>query len=183
MSGRGKLLAVWSAFVAVFLGIPGTLFGVSRFRRFYPKQCPNGHGKMRRLDEASDDALLTKEQLLEEGLRSMDYDVWLCDVCGAKQVLPYSLWFSGYDACPKCKRKTCKTQSTIIEDATYASTGRRRVTRDCKNCSFHDEKIQVIPMKVASSGGSSSGGGGGGGGGGGSFGGGSAGGGGAGGSY
>jgi uncharacterized protein len=175
---------VWSSIIAFILGLPAAIVGIIKGRRYYPRRCRNGH-RMRQLDEASDDALLAREELLEEGLRSVDYDVWLCDTCGDKLVIPYKRIFSDYDLCPKCKRRTCKKTETVLVKPTYESSGRKKVTRDCRNCSFHDEKEVTMPRleRSSSGGGSGFGGGGGGGGGGSSFGGGSSGGGGAGRSY
>ncbi|HKW11373.1 MAG TPA: TPM domain-containing protein [Gemmatimonadaceae bacterium] len=160
---------------------------VGRYRRRRPRRCPAGHGKMRLLSESEDDAMLTREEGLEERLGSIDYDVWVCPKCDQRLVIPYRKWFSKYTDCPRCRRRTCETRSITMSVATTVSTGLRVVERECQNCGFKDSRREVIPMIVvttSSSGGSdSSGGGGGGGGGGSSFGGGSAGGGGAGRSY
>jgi uncharacterized protein len=174
---RGTIVG---AFFGLILGLPALVVGVVKGRRYYPRRCKNGH-RMRRLDEASDDALLAREELLEEGLRSVDYDVWVCDTCGDKLVLPYKRIFSGYESCPQCKRRTCKKTETVLVKPTYTSTGRKRVVRECRNCGYRNEREVTMPRLQASS--SSGGGSSGGGGGGSSFGGGSSGGGGAGRSY
>jgi uncharacterized protein len=41
---------------------------------------------------------------------------------------------------------------------TYSSTGRKRVTRDCRQCSYHDEDMVSIPQLTRSSSSSSGGG-------------------------
>jgi len=140
---------------------------------------------MRRLDERSDDALLSAEEALEEKLESMDYDVWLCDTCGRKEIVPVKRWMSKYEQCPKCHRRTCAKIETVVQKPTYDAGGTKRVRRSCKNCAFSDERDVPIPRLTRSASGSSGGGfsSGGGGGGGSSFGGGSSGGGGAGRSY
>ena len=178
---RRKETVVWGSIIGFVLGLPALIVGVLTGRRYYPRRCRNGH-RMRRLDEASDDALLAREELLEEGLRSVDYDAWLCDTCGDKLVIPYKRIFSGYEACPQCKRRTCKKTETVLIKPTYTSTGTKRITRNCRNCRFHDEKEVTMPRLQRSSS-SGSGGGFSSGGGGSSFGGGSSGGGGAGRSY
>ena len=70
--------------------------------------------------------------------------------------------------CPKCKKFKLKTTRKIITEATYTSSGKELVIRDCSFCGFHDEKIRTIPRKSRTTtggfffgGGSSSGGGGG----------------------
>lgn len=157
---------------------------VARARRYWPRRCPNGHGRMRRLSEAEDDAQLSREEGLEERLGSMDYDVWVCGQCDARIVTAHRKLFTRFGECPRCKRRTLETTTSMIRAATRSSTGLKRERRSCRNCDFHDEREVLIPIVVASSGGSSGGSSfGGGGGGGSSFGGGSAGGGGAGRSY
>jgi uncharacterized protein len=138
---------------------------------------------MRLLSETEDDALLTREEGLEERLGSVDYDVWVCPQCDQRLVIPYRKWFSKYTDCPKCRRRTCETRSVTLRPATTFSAGERAVYRECQSCGFKDERHEIIPrvVETSSSGSGSSGGGGGGGGS--SFGGGSAGGGGAGRSY
>ena len=159
-------------------GIPILWALVATYRRRRPRPCPRGHGNMVRLGERQDDEMLSREALLEERLQSMDYDVWACTQCSEHLVIPYRRFTFRYGPCPKCKRRTCESKSKTITSATRSSTGLRRITRTCKNCSFTDTRDEVIPVITSSS---SSGGGGGGGGS--SFGGGSAGGGGAGRSY
>lgn len=151
-----------------------------------PKRCPMGHGPMRRLSESQDNAFLEKEAVLEEQLGSMDYDVWACNTCDERLVVTKRKWFSSYESCPVCKRRTVSVKTKQLVAATYSSQGEREVTKTCKNCPWTRTVKEAIPQLVqasSSSGGSSSGfssGGGGGGGGGSSFGGGSSGGGGAG---
>lgn len=86
--------------------------------------------------------------------------------------------------CPKCRKLTLKTKTTILKAATYTETGRKLIERSCSNCGYSDSKESTIPKKSRTSshwtggggisGGSSSGGGGFGGFGGGSSGGGGA---------
>jgi len=153
--------------------------GAARYRRRRPRKCPNGHGKMVRLDEQADDAHLDAGQQLEEKLESVDYDVWVCSTCQYSMVIPHNAWFSGYSTCTSCKRRTLDTDTTTLVAATTASSGMQQVTEKCKNCGWGRTYTRVIP-RITQSSSSSSGGSSGGGS---SFGGGSAGGGGAGGRY
>lgn len=175
----GFIGAIAGGIVAFIGAIFGAVFG----RRRWPRQCPNGHGRMRRLDEKSDDLLLAREELLEEQLESVDYDVWVCDKCDAKLVLPYRRWTSKFETCPTCKRRTCEKTEKVLIKPSYTSSGTKLVRRRCRNCAFSDEREVTIPRLEHTSSGGSSGSSGGGGGGGSSFGGGSSGGGGAGRSY
>ncbi len=180
--GRAKTVGL---FALGLLGLGGAGAGGALARRRWlrnrPRLCPNGHGPMRRAAEQADDAYLEQGEAVEERVKSVDYDVWVCAQCGATTKVPYRKTFSSYDDCPQCRRRTVKTTSKTLRSATTSRTGLRRVTKTCAHCRWEKVQEEVIPMETASS--SSSGGGGGGGGGGSSFGGGSAGGGGAGGRY
>ena len=137
---------------------------------------------MRLLDDREEIAQLDKDALLEQKLKSIDWDVWLCDTCGEAQRFPFK--HGAWEECPQCRRRTVKSIRQVIDQPSTLSTGLARIIRTCKNCGHKTHTDEIIPMVVASSGSSSDGSsGGGGGGGGGSFGGGSAGGGGAGGRY
>ena len=178
-SSGGPLGVLAGIGTALLLGLAG-LWASMR-----PRRCPKGHGAMRKLDETQDDAFLQREAILEEQLGSMNYHVWVCNVCDERAVVARRKWFSGYEECPECKRRTVLVKTRQLRAATYSSTGEREVTRTCRNCRWSRKDHETIPMleESSSSSSSSSGGGGGGGGGGSSFGGGSSGGGGAGRSY
>ncbi len=158
--------------------------------RNIPRKCPECSEIMTKLSEKDDNLYLSKGQIAEEILKSIDYDVWICSSCNANQILPFQnlnpeyifdgTSFPKIKKCPECKFETyyCK-DSRVLSSATYSSSGKVEVVRLCKNCKHTDVEYETIPKKQKSS----SGGGGSGGGGGGSFGGGSSGGGGSGGSY
>lgn len=176
--GFGTVAMIVSGIVgSLGLGIGGVM-GIRRHRRNKPRPCPNGHGLMRRLDEAADDASLDKGEQTEESLKSVDYDVWMCDACGHQEKVPYKAWFSKYSECAQCQRRTVVSAETTLRSASTSSTGLKRVVTHCRHCGARTSREVVIPRVSASSSSSSSGGGGGS-----SFGGGSAGGGGAGGRY
>jgi len=145
---------------------------------------------MIKLSEKEDNAHLSRGQIAEEIVKSIDYDVWVCSACEANEILPFptidpefifdGTSFRKIKKCPECDFETfvCK-ESHILSAATYSSSGRVEVIRKCRNCKHELTEYETIPkkQKSSSSGGSSGGGGGG------SFGGGSSGGGGSGGSY
>jgi uncharacterized protein len=142
----------------------GSLVGVKKYRRRKPRLCPQGHGKMRLLDETADDAALAEGQRKEESLKSVDYDVWECPVCQERTVLRYKKWITSYSQCPSCHFWTVKTKNKTLKAATRTSTGLVETTKTCQNCSWHETKRHTTPVLTSSSSGSSSGGGGGGGG-------------------
>jgi len=55
--------------------------------------------------------------------------------------------------CPRCHKIKLKIKSTVLEESTYTTTGKRLIERTCSYCGFHDEKIETIPKKSRSSGG------------------------------
>lgn len=151
--------------------------------RNHPRDCKSCSNPATKLDEKADDHHLSKSQLLEEQLRSIDYDVWYCQSCTSKQVLSYKNIFSKYSECGSCGTRAYYLHSDItLVSATYDSTGTGQKTYKCKYCGKSHTETYTIPMKERSSSSSSSGGSSGGGGGS-SFGGGSSGGGGSGSSW
>ncbi len=131
---------------------------------------------MHRLDEQADDEYLDAGNVLEEQLKSVDYDVWVTDDRDEIIVLDYKRKFSKYSECPKCDYITYYlVYDKVIKPATTKSTGTGEKKYFCKYCGYSKISTYTIPME-SPSGGSSSGGSSGGGG---SWGGGSSGGGGA----
>lgn len=159
--------------------------------RNIPRNCKKCGTAMTKLSEEEDNIHLSKGQISEEIVNSIDYDVWVCSGCDANTILKFpsinpeyiykGTSFRKIKSCPECKFETfvCKS-SRIISEATYSSSGNVEVKRTCAHCKHSAVEYETIPKKQKSSSGGSSGGGGGGGG---SFGGGSSGGGGSGGSY
>ena len=180
-SSVGRRAGIVFGSIGAGVALLGGAAGAARYRRRRPRKCPNGHGRMTRLDESADDAHLDAGQRMEEQLESVDYDVWVCPTCQYALVAPHRAWFSRYSTCKSCKRRTLETDTRTLRTATTLSEGLQQITERCRNCAFTRTYTRTVPRVVQSSGGS--GGSSGGGGGGGSFGGGSAGGGGAGGRY
>ena len=179
----GKRTGIVFGVIGGILALAGAVGGVATYRRRRPRKCPNGHGNMVRLDEQADDTHLDAGQQLEERLKSVNYDVWVCPTCQYVSIVPHNAWFSKYSKCQSCGRRTLETSSRTLIRATTSHSGREEVTERCKNCGWTRTYERTIPQVQASSGSSGGFSSGGGGGGGGSFGGGSAGGGGAGGRY
>jgi len=179
---------VWPFGILAAFGAAAIAFGVWRARR--PPRCPNGHGPMERLSQEDEVAKLSREERLEEELKSVDYDVWVCRQCPETVVIPHDKWFSPYHRCERCGRRTSRATSKTLIPATQFNEGLVEVTTDCRNCGAHNVAQHMTPRLPTpsssssdSSGFSSGGSSGGGSSGGSSFGGGSAGGGGAGRSY
>ncbi len=157
VSGIGDWIAVAYAFVA---GLAYRLY--RRWKRNKPRVCPVDGEKMYRLGESEEDAYLQDGQKVEERLKSVDYDVWVCPSCDHRIIEVYKAWFSNYGACRSCGYKTVEGDSTVVQAATTSSTGQRRIDYHCKNCDDRYFTFEVIPRRdssSSSSGGSSGGGG------------------------
>lgn len=157
---------VWFSRVLAALAIAAAgLLGFSVWRRRRPRKCPTCRQAMMRLDEEADDARLSREERLEESLRSVNYDIWVCAPCGQQLIVPVVSWFSGYDRCGSCRRHTAWVTTRTLRAATSSSEGLEEVTTSCRNCQAHDVRQRttprVRPRSGSSRGGSGSHGGGG----------------------
>jgi uncharacterized membrane protein YgcG len=157
----------------VLVGSVGGLIFFLRWRRHHTRRCRRCGRPMQRLSEATDDAALSRGQLFEEKLRSVDYDVWQCE-CGERRIIGWQRWFSGYSLCRRCGVHATRSERVVWRAATTSSTGLAEVTYTCLACGdkrVEQETIAQLPDPATAAGSSSShsfGGGGGGGGGGGS---------------
>ncbi len=139
----------------------GSLISLRRWRRYRRRRCPQCRARMRRLDEAEDDASLEEGQRAEEKLGSVDYDVWACPSCSHRFTLRYPKWLTGYGQCPQCLNYTKSSTETVVERATVHGSGSARVVERCAFCNYHTEYTKVLPRlerSTSSSGGSSGGG-------------------------
>jgi uncharacterized protein len=124
-----------------------------------PRRCRQCDLKMTLMDEASDDAHLDSAERVEEQVRSVDHQVWVCPGCGGMEKVRRSRWFSGYTQCPRCAAKTLHSATTTVAAATYTSGGLNRVDQSCANCSYRNSYTQATPrLRRSSSSGFSSGG-------------------------
>ena len=126
-----------------------------KFFRNHPRKCKSCSHDLNKLNEYDDDQHLSQPQIFEEGLKSVDYDVWSCSNCQNKEVLRYVNRFSKYSSCPRCKTQAFYTASRrTIESATYDSTGKGEQTDKCKYCNHTKVSYYTIPKKERSSSGS-----------------------------
>ena len=135
-----------------------SLVGLRKWRRRHPRRCPQCHTRMTRLDEAQDDEQLTKGELAEEQVGSVDYDVWQCPSCGHHLTLRYPKWLSRYRSCPQCHNRTLQSATETVEAATTSHEGSARVTETCGFCTFTHEFTKTLPRLSESSSSSSGGG-------------------------
>lgn len=151
-------------FVALVFPIPFALYffyhlARKRIYRNHPRKCKQCQGKMRKLDERSDDEYLSEAQRAEERLRSVDYDVWKCEACGSIEVWFYLNRHSKYESCPKCRTLAYYLAGRhTVTSATYSSSGSGEEVHACKFCGFEKKStysIARLTRSASSSGGSS----------------------------
>lgn len=129
---------------------------LSKYRNHQRFSKKNGKEMFKKTD-ITEDPFLNKGQLVEENIRSIDYDVWATKDEDDILVLKYKRLFTKYTKCPKCSYKTYYTaHSRTVRAATKSSTGLREETYQCKNCSYSKVK-QITISKVTSSSSSGSG--------------------------
>jgi uncharacterized protein len=129
-----------------------------RRHRQAPRRCRRCLDPMRRLDSFSERDHLTSEQLAEESLKSVDYDVWHCRTCGAIARVAYDgSNYDQYARCPACRRRTYARESDReIVKATEDATGTGELIRACKHCGHRVTSTYVVPRLTPSSSSSSS---------------------------
>ena len=124
-----------------------------RSLRKRPMTCSHCGGSMRLLSEAEEDQYLNFRQQAEERVKSIDYDVWKCNVCDNYKVLPYEKMVTKYQVCPQCGAKTYSLVSDrIISPATSLTSGRGEKVHECASCHCRKVIPYVIPMIVVASG-------------------------------
>lgn len=107
---------------------------------------------MRKLTEEDEDAFLSKGQVTEELIHSVDYDVWVTDTNDDVLILEYRPFFSRYSRCPKCAYRTYyKVYDKQVRTPTYYSSGMGEKKHSCKNCKHTKIKQYLIPRLQKSS--------------------------------
>ena len=77
-------------------------------------------------------------EIAEEVVKSVDYEVWLCDACKATRVLPYASAFTTYKKCPNCGAKTYKLDRDEV--AVQATTLHAGKVKKCMSVSIVSSK-------------------------------------------
>lgn len=103
---------------------------------------------LHKLNEEEEDEFLSKGQMAEEIVKSVDYDVWINDAGDDIVILPYKSWFSKYNKCDHCGYKTYyKVYDKIVSAATYSRSGKGEKKYKCRNCGHAKIKRYTIPRK------------------------------------
>lgn len=138
---------------AIFFPLPN-LFLLLWYRkavkrlRLVPITCPECHHTMRRLSEQEEDAYLGLQEQTEEQVKSIDYDVWLCESCFNHLVLPYKAEKTKFVRCPHCGAVTYYLQSDVVlRSATQLKEGLGERTFHCKYCNQTDVDYYTLPKQ------------------------------------
>ncbi len=116
--------------------------------RTRPRRCERCGHKMKRLSEEKDNEYLTPAQDLEEQLKSVDYDVWLCPECGEVEKIPFVNRRSAYRECSSCHaRASVLSMDRQLRPATARRDGAGERIYTCRNCGHLDREIYTIPRR------------------------------------
>jgi uncharacterized protein len=131
-------------------------FARKRIYRNHSRNCKKCQNEMKKLNDVNEDEYLSESQLMEEKLRTVDYDVWKCVSCNTIEASFYLGNQSKFESCPKCTTIAYYSASTrTIESATYSSSGTGEETRECKYCG-HKKKLKYTISQLRRSESSSS---------------------------
>lgn len=149
-------------FLAILFPLPVIFLTMLYFKklkgiRTTPRTCSQCSNKMKKLDEKSDNEYLTRSMITEENIKSVDYDVWLCESCNGVDIEAYYNDSTEFIQCPKCSSITfVETARKTLRQATYSHSGEVRITSTCKNCGHQESDTQTTPRLVRSTSSSSS---------------------------
>lgn len=145
-------VVLFLSFACMGMALPAFLICRWKMKRIrnHARACPNCGYAMRKLDEATDNEYLTPAQDMEERINSVDYDVWLCDNCGEKDVIPFVNRRSAYAVCPHCGARTAyPSGNRILRQPTERAEGQGVRIYSCRNCGKDTFKPYTI-AKLAS---------------------------------
>ena len=158
-TGVSVLFVFLAILIALFSFSPAAIFGQIRANKFRRQTifCNACQHKMTHLDEQKDNDYLTDKQCFEEYIKSVDYDVFLCENCQNNIIFAYEK--SQYQKCPQCKARAYSlTKKEIVEQPTALTSGKEQATYCCRFCNHTDVKYKTLPRYTHSSGGYRSGG-------------------------
>ena len=130
--------------------VGGGMFGLMRFLRFRKRRCKTCGDHRLRLSEEGDDKHLSEGQTHEEGLHSVDYDVWWCTRCADALVLRYKAFFTSYKTCPNCSFVCAMQTTNTLVHASYSSGGQVEVNLNCNRCNHHSSHVRYTPKLTRS---------------------------------
>lgn len=151
MIWHGHRTAYWIlAVCSLGMGLIVALLAEWQYRRQRnkPMKCATCGAKMRKLGEEEDNELLNASQDLEERLKTVDYDVWVCPECGTVERYAFRQKQMKYSECPSCHTVAmCLVRDHTLRPATTRVTGMGEKIYECQFCHQQKRKQYVIPKK------------------------------------
>jgi hypothetical protein len=109
--------------------------------RFHDRKSPAGN-PLRLLREHEEDAHMTAEMIAQEAAFTYDYDVWLDETTGYKQIERYDGHLHAL-VCPRCEFRTMKDfQEEVLKKPTASERGLIKKHYHCGYC-HHEETRDV----------------------------------------
>ena len=121
----------------------------------YRLPCISCGSPMGLIPEDQDDAQLSTEEAAEERAGGMDYELWVCPQCRARELFAVKLGKAS--DCPECGRRALVRTHTMLVPATTGHGGRERITDECKNpkCGYgktwEKNTARIVPSTPGSS--------------------------------
>ncbi len=116
--------------------------------RYKPRVSPKTGKPMKLLSEEEEDSHLDEGMIAEENVFSVDYDVWLDEETGYKQVEKYSGHLHAIQ-CPECNYQTFKvTREEIIKAPSFTEEGELMKHYLCSYCSYKARKTVTLKQQI-----------------------------------
>lgn len=116
--------------------------------RYQPRISPKSGKPMKLLSEEEEDAHLDEGMIAEENVYSVDYDVWLDEETGFKQIEKYAGHLHAIQ-CPECNYQTFKvTREEIIRQPTATEEGELMKHYLCGYCGYKARKTVSLKQSA-----------------------------------
>jgi DNA-directed RNA polymerase subunit RPC12/RpoP len=116
--------------------------------RYQPRISPKSGKPMKLLSEEEEDAHLDEGMIAEENVYSVDYDVWLDEETGFKQIEKYAGHLHAIQ-CPECNYQTFKvTREEIIRQPTATEEGELMKHYLCGYCGYKARKTVTLKQSA-----------------------------------
>ncbi len=116
--------------------------------RYRPRISPKSGKPMKLLSEEEEDAHLDEGMIAEENVYSVDYDVWLDEETGFKQIEKYAGHLHAIQ-CPECNYQTFKvTREEIIRQPTAIEEGELMKHYLCGYCGYKARKTVSLKQQT-----------------------------------
>ncbi len=116
--------------------------------RYRPRISPKSGKQMKLLSEEEEDAHLDEGMIAEENVYSVDYDVWLDEETGFKQIEKYAGHLHAIQ-CPECNYQTFKvTREEIIRQPTAIEEGELMKHYLCGYCGYKARKTVTLKQQT-----------------------------------